>query len=578
LIHTSNSRQRPLVGRLATPRKSILARITSILDFRSWPLFPRLFAGFTFLIVLVVTAVTLISVEREQRDFKSELEQRTIALLGVLSVSSADSLYSLDVSQLGTLADRIGRDPEILDVIFYNANGRAIATAGTASAPLSVIPDSVGKRILESQTAVLEWQSDRLIAGQSVTVGRQTLGAIRIELSTESIDRKLTSLRAQGLIVGALAVLVSVFFAFLISRSISKPIQQLVAVTDRFADGDLSQRVPVKTRSEIGQLGRSFNTMARELGNTIAEKDSVANQLQELNLGLEQKVEERTEQLSVEMAKAQAAAEKIQTQNEMLVTANRELAVARRVAEEANELKSQFLATMSHELRTPLNAIIGYADIVMAGMTGELTEEQLDFQQRILANAEHLLGLINDILDLAKIEAGRMEIIREPFNVSDLLQGITRQTEGLAAEKGLRLETDLDPRLPDTLVGDAGRIKQITLNLISNAVKFTDEGYVKIDFRQNGRKSWIINVADTGVGISPTMQQTIFDEFRQIDSSSTRKHGGTGLGLSIVRRFALAMGGNVKVSSKVGEGSTFTVLLPLVEETEMADSLKAVLE
>ena len=374
--------------------------------------------------------------------------------------------------------------------------------------------------------------------------------------------------------VGALALGVAASLA----RFTIRPLNRIAEGARKFSQGQLDHEIPVNTRDEIGDLATTFNQMARELGSTLSEKDNVTRQLQELNQNLEHKVEERTQQLSSATVKAEEAAKKIQAQNEMLVKSNRDLAVARRQAEEANKLKSQFLATMSHELRTPLNAIIGYADIVLAGMTGELTEEQNDFQQRILANAEHLLGLINDILDLAKIEAGRMEVVQEPFSASNLLDEIVLQTKGLADDKGLRFEANLDQRLPTTLVGDAGRIKQITLNLISNAIKFTDEGQVRVDFRWNARNSWAIVVTDTGTGISPTAQETIFDEFRQIDSSSTRKHGGTGLGLAIVRRFALAMGGNVKVSSKVGEGSTFTVLLPLVEEVESADEYAVVME
>lgn len=269
------------------------------------------------------------------------------------------------------------------------------------------------------------------------------------------------------------------------------------------------------------------------------------------------------------------AEHKIHQQNLQLVKSNRELAVARRQADESSKLKSQFLATMSHELRTPLNAIIGYSDIVLAGMAGELLKDQHDFHQRILANAEHLLSLINDILDLAKIEAGRMDVNQSPFNIKAWLDEIVMQVDGLAKGKGLRFEAVIDQRLPKVLVGDAGRIKQVVINLLSNAFKFTNEGHVKLDLRQNSKNSWTINVIDTGIGISPTAQEVIFDEFRQVDNSSTRKHGGTGLGLAIVRRFVLAMGGNIKVRSELGVGSTFTVFLPLIEPSSETQRLDA---
>jgi PAS domain S-box-containing protein len=265
------------------------------------------------------------------------------------------------------------------------------------------------------------------------------------------------------------------------------------------------------------------------------------------------------------------AEEKISTQNEELIIANYNLALARKEAEDATRLKSQFLATMSHELRTPLNAIIGYTEIQLAGMAGTLTNEQRDYQERVLANADHLLGLINDVLDLSKIEAGRMELVSKPFSLPQWLEEIVAQTQALAIDKSLGYITELDPRMPEWIVGDPARLKQVAINLLSNAFKFTDQGHVRIQIRKHGRDAWQLNIEDTGIGIASHMQETIFEEFRQVDSSSARKQGGTGLGLSIVRKLCLMMGGNVRVKSKLGKGSIFTVTLPL-EVPELASS------
>jgi PAS domain S-box-containing protein len=259
------------------------------------------------------------------------------------------------------------------------------------------------------------------------------------------------------------------------------------------------------------------------------------------------------------------AAQRIQSQNEALEQANRELLVAQQQAEESTRLKSQFLATMSHELRTPLNSIIGYTEIQLAGMTGPLNEEQQRYQERVLVNAEHLLRLINEILDLAKIEAGRIEFTRQPFTVRDWMLEIANQMEGVAKQEKLDFQWSLDPRLPSHLMGDAARLKQIALNLLSNAFKFTEQGFVKFDVRQQGEDLWAIVVSDSGIGIPPHAQEVIFEEFRQADGSTRRSYEGSGLGLAIVRRLAFLMGGTVRVSSQVGEGSTFTVLLPLMK-------------
>lgn len=273
------------------------------------------------------------------------------------------------------------------------------------------------------------------------------------------------------------------------------------------------------------------------------------------------------EELAAMRLETEKAALQIQEQNTVLLETNRALATARRQAEELAHLKSQFMATMSHELRTPLNAVIGYTEIQLAGMTGALTDEQSDYQKRVLANAEHLLQLINDILDISRIEAGRLELVNKPFHLQQWLDDIGAQMQGLADKKLLRLEVALDERMPDVIIGDQARIRQIAINLLSNAIKFTDTGFVKIQIRKHGRDAWKLIVSDSGIGIPSHMQEVIFEEFRQVDNTSQRKQGGTGLGLAIVRKLALMMGGNVRVVSQLEKGSTFTVILPMLNET-----------
>lgn len=253
----------------------------------------------------------------------------------------------------------------------------------------------------------------------------------------------------------------------------------------------------------------------------------------------------------------------------VLKEGNLALQRANEQAQEMTRLKSQFLATMSHELRTPLNAIIGYTELQLAGIIGELSETQQQYQERVFANAQHLLGLINDVLDLSKIEAGRMELIAEPFNLRQWADEIIQQNSVLAQEKKLKFVHQIDKRFPEELIGDAGRLKQIVINLLSNAIKFTSEGQVSLTIDYCSQEKWAITVADTGIGIPSHKLETIFDEFHQVDNSSTREYSGTGLGLAIVRKLASSMGGNVRVESTTGEGTQFSVTLPLtVNESE----------
>ncbi|HVO69954.1 MAG TPA: histidine kinase N-terminal 7TM domain-containing protein [Aggregatilineaceae bacterium] len=265
-----------------------------------------------------------------------------------------------------------------------------------------------------------------------------------------------------------------------------------------------------------------------------------------------------------EITELRHAADQIKAQNEALVSTNRELAIAQKQAEDANRLKSEFLATMSHELRTPLNAIIGYTDLMLTGLTGALTPKQEDYLRRVISNGERLLALINEILDLAKIGSSRLELAEAPFSPAELLHSIDSQLRALADKKGLAFESQLDPALPPQLKGDVKRLQQILVNLIGNAVRFTETGRVSVHLEKTDPAQWALIVTDTGVGIPPHALEYIFDEFRQVDGSYQREHGGTGLGLAIVRKLAILMGGRVNVQSEVGKGSTFTVQLPLL--------------
>ena len=238
-----------------------------------------------------------------------------------------------------------------------------------------------------------------------------------------------------------------------------------------------------------------------------------------------------------------------------------ELIVANKLTKESTRLKSEFMATMSHELRTPLNAMLGFSGILLSGMEGEIDERASHMIERIESNSQRLLGLINDILDIAKIEAGRLELVSAPLNLNTLAHQWKNQMSVLAKQKQLTFEVNADPTLP-MLYGDGERISQIAINLLSNAFKFTEQGRVTMALKREGT-SWLIEVADTGIGIPPQAVNYIFDEFRQVDGSSRRVYGGSGLGLAIVRNLCRTMDGTVRVASVVGKGSTFTVTLPL---------------
>lgn len=328
--------------------------------------------------------------------------------------------------------------------------------------------------------------------------------------------------------VAILAVLFALMLARTISRSVSLPVMALNDVAHRVAEGDYTQRAAVTTTDEVGQLSQAFN-------------DTIA------------KISEREAQL------------RDQTEKLRIATAR---------AKEAARLKSEFLANMSHELRTPLNAIIGFSDMLLMGIGGELVDKQRHKVERLRENGTRLLNLVNNILDLTRIEAKRVEIVYKPFAPKALVERLTKQMEPLAGEKHLAFHTYLDPDLPDTLIGDEPRLEQIVVNLLSNAFKFTDKGSVTLAVRINrAAQQWSMSVADTGIGIPLHSREVIFEEFRQLDGSSSRAYQGSGLGLAITSSLVRMMDGYIDLKSEVGTGSTFTVILPLIVSAASAEAV-----
>jgi signal transduction histidine kinase len=233
----------------------------------------------------------------------------------------------------------------------------------------------------------------------------------------------------------------------------------------------------------------------------------------------------------------------------------------------ASQHKSQFLANMSHELRTPLNAILGYTELVLDDIYGQVPSKMRGVLDRVQRNGRHLLGLINDVLDLSKIEAGQMTISVASYSLEDVLQSVLSSVESLATEKQLALKRDIQPHLP-VGNGDERRLTQVLLNLVGNAIKFTDQGEVVVAASEaNG--SFNIAVTDTGPGIAADEQERIFEEFHQADASTTKTKSGTGLGLSIAKRIIEMHGGRIWVESKPGYGSTFRVSFPVNVQPQM---------
>jgi signal transduction histidine kinase len=248
---------------------------------------------------------------------------------------------------------------------------------------------------------------------------------------------------------------------------------------------------------------------------------------------------------------------------ESLMVSNENLEQTRDQALTASRLKTELLAKVSHELRTPLGVILGYAEMMQRGVFGPLSGEQHASVNRIIEGSDYLTKQVNELLDQARLEAGQLKLNTSVFVLADMVNQVQVQMQALAQAKGLNLKTEIAADLPQRLSGDPVRLQQILANLVGNAIKFTKNGSVCVSIYKLYTSQWAMQVSDTGPGIPVEAQSLIFEPFRQVDGSDTRQHSGAGLGLSIVKQLVALMGGQVTLESQVGQGSTFTVMLPL---------------
>ncbi len=342
------------------------------------------------------------------------------------------------------------------------------------------------------------------IAERDETFQAQRAGLL--EAIKHNLAQTAAALSLSTLLMVVLVIVVAIWMAQFITRRITNMIHGL----GQFQQGDLSHRLEVRSADEMGQLARSFNSMADEVQLSFTRSEE-----------------------------------------------------ARARAEEANKLKSDFLASMSHELRTPLNGILGYSELLQLELIDP--EKQL-YAATIHNSGQHLLDIVNDLLDLAKIEAGRIELKLQPQEVVGLANELTGTHRAHAQTKGLGLTLSVEEGVPASVVMDVQRVRQILNNLLNNAIKFTDNGRIDMVVRVAGSKL-AFDVSDTGRGIPRECQDQIFEKFRQLDQFVTREHEGTGLGLALARELAHLLGGDITVDSRLGEGSTFTLYLPLDRPT-----------
>jgi two-component system, NarL family, sensor histidine kinase BarA len=348
------------------------------------------------------------------------------------------------------------------------------------------------------------------------------LAVVKVILPTKSIEEEINVNRALLISTALVTAVVIMIGSYLIIRYvIVKPVKHLKEVSDAISAGQLNVRSEIQTGDEFEDLSHAFNRMLRSLV-------SMQDRLKKANTDLDRKVDE--------------------------------LAQANMALYESNRLKSDFLATMSHELRTPLNNILGFSEVLLA--SDSLNEKQQRWIRNVQSSGDRLLNLINDILDLAKIEAGKMKLRLEEFRIQDVCDGMVNTFRPLAEKKNIDLRSLVEPDIP-LLKQDQAKLQQILSNLLSNALKFTPEGGRVLLKTEADAHHLALTVTDTGVGIAAEEQELVFEKFRQSGNPLTREHAGTGLGLSIVRELCKLLGGEITLESELGRGSIFQVRLPL---------------
>jgi len=511
--------------------------------------------------VILITAFSIgsLMVYREVKTKHEQLLQRGLITASMLARASEYGVYTESLEALRKVVLSARKDPDFAYVVVHKANNwilirdaiDPVSDGVVAQMPPSGqpsegssfsevdIPES-GQRYVDIRIEIQSSPSANLFADADQSLpAKKNIGYLRLGLSEKRLRTELYDYLLWIGSVTLAVVLVGVGITFVRIRRIIRPVQSLVKAVGRIAEGNLQQVVTEQSTDEIGTLAQTFNRMVQHLAASQAE-------VHRYQQTLEAQVEERTRKLEEKTAEAVELAQKAQA---------------------ASQAKTEFLANMSHEIRTPLNGIMGMTELLIETA---LSDKQHRFAEIVKRSGISLLDIVNDILDFSKIEAGKIHLESGNIDLQELIGEVMDLLGHRAQVKHLELASCIHDGVPNHLRGDAIRLRQILVNLVGNALKFTEKGDVVVSVstvEEDAKQVMLrVEVKDTGIGIDSSVHETIFEAFSQADGSTTRKFGGTGLGLTIVKQLVHLMKGSVGVESSLGVGSTFWFQIPFCKQ------------
>jgi signal transduction histidine kinase len=494
---------------------------------------------FSLLVIVMVGIFFVFALKIYESEEKKAFELRAASLASLLGRSTTNPVYHLRFDELRLLLGNVLGQSEVVYVFAYDKEGRIVADGTKENRYFNtILNDGLHSNAIGAEKLLIQYKEEDLgnlgnvldVAQPIFLAGGERLGGVRIGFTLSDVQQKIAEARTYALLLAAAFAFTGGLVFALIGRHLVKPINDLVKGTQLIGSGNLNVKINASSTDELGVLAESFNQMA---GNLKANQAA----LEEAYKNLEQKVAERTH----------------------------ELALANRKLEEASHHKSAFLASMSHEFRTPLNAIIGCTEVLLDPSLPVTEKERKQFLTDVLNSGKAHLKLINEILDLSKIEAGRKEVVIEPASLRETLEEVQSILHALADENAIDLRVESDSQFGPVPM-DAVQIKAVLINLVGNAIKFTPRGG-RVWVRAEAADGVVrIEVGDTGQGVSPEEQEQIFLPFVQGAIGKT-KPKGTGLGLALAKEYVEMHGGKIWIESEVGKGSRFFFTLPMTTET-----------